>query len=406
MRYGLIGKTLRHSWSRFIHERMGGYPYELLETPEEGLEGLLRDPDMGGYNVTIPYKQTVIPFCRELTDTARAIGSVNTLYRDGTGHLVGDNTDYFGFRYLARRAGVGFSGKKVLILGSGGTSLTARRAAADGGAREIVVISRHGENNYGNLSRHADAEIIVNTTPVGMYPDNGGALIDLRDFPRCQGVLDVIYNPLKTNLILAAEDAGIPASGGLPMLVAQAAPAVERFCGKHVGTDEIEETLAALTAQMRNIVLVGMPGCGKTTVGKLLAELCGRTYLDTDAMTEAAAGCTIPELFASRGEAAFRDLEARAAAEAAKQGGRVIATGGGILLREENRRALRQNSRIVWLERDLTELPTEGRPLSETRRLETMYAEREPLYRQCADVRIKNDAAPAEVAARIREACL
>ncbi len=403
MIYGLLGKTLRHSYSKIIHERMADYTYDLYETPEEGLEALIRRPDMGGFNVTIPYKQTVIPFCDGLTPAARAIGSVNTLYRDAAGRLIGDNTDYYGFSYLARRAGISFGGRKVVILGSGGTSLTARRVAADEGAREIVIVSRSGADNYENLGRHGDAEILINTTPVGMFPKNEGTLVDLAQFPHCCGVLDVIYNPLKTNLILAAEDAGIPASGGLPMLVAQAAPAVSRFSGRAVGEDRIEETLDALTREVRNIVLVGMPGCGKSSVGRLAAKQGGRPFYDTDELVVEMAGCSIPEIFAKQGEAAFRALEARAVAEVAKGRGGVIATGGGVLLREENRCALRQNSKIVYLARALDLLPTEGRPISQSRRLEDLYRERLPLFTDIADVTVQNDATLEEAAARVLE---
>ncbi|MBS7314784.1 MAG: shikimate kinase [Clostridiaceae bacterium] len=403
MIYGLLGKTLRHSYSKIIHERMADYTYDLYETPEEGLEALIRRPDMGGFNVTIPYKQTVIPFCDELTPAARAIGSVNTLYHDAAGRLIGDNTDYFGFSYMARRAGISFAGRKVVIFGSGGTSLTARRVAADEGAREVVIVSRSGENNYDNLDRHADAEILINTTPVGMYPKNEGALIDIARFPQCCGVLDVIYNPLKTNLILAAEDAGIPATGGLPMLVAQAAPAVERFSGRTIREAVIEETLDTLTREVRNLVLVGMPGCGKSSIGRLAAERAGRAFYDTDDMVVEMAGCSIPEIFAAQGETAFRDLEAKAVAQAARERGGVIATGGGVLLREENRRALRQNSRIVYLDRALDALPTDGRPISQTRKLEDIYRERLPLFTGVSDVTVVNDAAPEVVAARVLE---
>ena len=403
MIYGLLGKTLRHSYSKLIHERMADYTYDLYETPEEGLEPLIRRPDMGGFNVTIPYKQTVIPFCDALTPAARAIGSVNPLYHDETGRLIGDNTDYFGFSYMARRAGISFAGRKVVIFGSGGTSLTARRVAADEGAREIVIVSRGGADNYENLARHADAEILINTTPVGMYPKNEGMLAGLSQFPDCRGVLDVIYNPLKTNLILAAEDAGIPATGGLPMLVAQAAPAVERFTGRAVGEDVIEETLSALTREVRNIVLVGMPGCGKSSIGRLAAARAGRPFYDTDEMVVKLAGRGIPEIFASQDEAAFRDLEAQAVAQAARERGGVIATGGGVLLREENRRALRQNSRVVYLERALELLPTDGRPLSQTRSLVDIYRERLPLFLSAADATVANDAAPDVVAARVLE---
>lgn len=403
MIYGLLGKTLRHSYSKIIHERMADYTYDLYETPEEGLEALIRRPDMGGFNVTIPYKQTVIPFCDELTPAARAIGSVNTLYHDAAGRLIGDNTDYFGFSYMARRAGISFAGRKVVIFGSGGTSLTARRVAADEGAREVVIVSRSGENNYDNLDRHADAEILINTTPVGMYPKNEGALIDIARFPQCCGVLDVVYNPLKTNLILAAEDAGIPATGGLPMLVAQAAPAVERFSGRAIREAVIEKTLDTLTREVRNLVLVGMPGCGKSSIGRLAAERAGRAFYDTDDLVVEMAGCSIPEIFAAQGEAAFRDLEAKAVAQAARERGGVIATGGGVLLREENRRALRQNSRIVYLDRALDALPTDGRPISQTRKLEDIYRERLPLFTGVSDVTVANDAAPEAVAARVLE---
>ena len=403
MIYGLLGKTLRHSYSKIIHERMADHTYDLYETPEEGLEALIRRPDMGGFNVTIPYKQTVIPFCDELTPAARAIGSVNTLYHDAAGRLIGDNTDYFGFSYMARRAGISFVGRKVVIFGSGGTSLTARRVAADEGAREVVIVSRSGENNYDNLDRHADAEILINTTPVGMYPKNEGALIDIARFPQCCGVLDVIYNPLKTNLILSAEDAGIPATGGLPMLVAQAAPAVERFSGRTISEAVIEETLDTLTREVRNLVLVGMPGCGKSSIGRLAAERAGRAFYDTDDLVVEMAGCSIPEIFAAQGEAAFRDLEAKAVAQAARERGGVIATGGGVLLREENRRALRQNSRIVYLDRALDALPTDGRPISQTRKLEDIYRERLPLFTGVSDVTVANDAAPEVVAARVLE---
>lgn len=403
MIYGLLGKTLRHSYSKIIHERMADYTYDLYETPEEGLEALIRRPDMGGFNVTIPYKQTVIPFCDELTPAARAIGSVNTLYHDAAGRLIGDNTDYFGFSYMARRAGISFAGRKVVIFGSGGTSLTARRVAADEGAREVVIVSRSGENNYDNLDRHADAEILINTTPVGMYPKNEGTLIDIARFPQCCGVLDVIYNPLKTNLILSAEDAGIPATGGLPMLVAQAAPAVERFSGRTISEAVIEETLDTLTREVRNLVLVGMPGCGKSSIGRLAAERAGRAFYDTDDLVVEMAGCSIPEIFAAQGEAAFRDLEAKAVAQAARERGGVIATGGGVLLREENRRALRQNSRIVYLDRALDALPIDGRPISQTRKLEDIYRERLPLFTGVSDVTVANDAAPEAVAARVLE---
>ena len=307
--YGLLGRKLGHSWSVPIHTALGCEGYRLFEQEPEELPALLARPDIGGLNVTIPYKQAVMPYCDVIDEAALAIGSVNTLVRRSDGKLYAWNTDAAGFLWMAQRAKIDFANKKVVILGSGGSSLTVQAMARMKGAREIVVISRSGENNYENLSRHADAEILVNTTPVGMYPATGTAPVDLRQFPHCQGVLDLIYNPRRTALLLQAEALGIPCSDGLPMLVAQAKAAEEHFFGKAIPDSENERILAQLYGQTSNIILIGMPGCGKSTVGQALAELSGREAIDIDRRIVERAGCSIPEIFAQGGENAFRGLE-------------------------------------------------------------------------------------------------
>ena len=308
MEYGLLGEKLGHSFSPQIHRALAGYDYRLLPTPPEEVETLLRERDFKGLNVTIPYKQTVMPLCDEIDPRAAAIGAVNTVV-NREGRLTGYNTDIDGLIYLARRAGVDMAGKKTVILGSGGTSRTAQAAAQALGAAEIAVISRRGEDNYDNLSRHADAQVLINTTPVGMFPHCGQSPVSLSLFPDLTGVLDVVYNPLHTALLLEAEARGLPCSCGLPMLVAQAKRAAELFTGASIPDSRTEEILAGLTAQLRNIVLIGMPGCGKTAIGSALAALLGRRFVDLDALIVEKAGKPIPDIFAQEGEAAFRELE-------------------------------------------------------------------------------------------------
>ena len=404
--YGLLGRKLGHSWSVPIHAALGNGAYRLLELEPEDLAPFLRRDDIGGLNVTIPYKRDVMPLCDAIDPAAEAIGSINTLVRRPDGALVGYNTDIDGFRYMARRAGISLAGKKVVILGSGGASLTAQAAARQEGAAEIVVISRSGPDNYGNLSRHAGGEILVNTTPVGMYPGNGASPVDLAAFPALEGVLDVIYNPRRTALLLQAEERGIPCSDGLPMLVAQAVAAEERFFDRTIPASENERILAQLRREMTNVVLIGMPGSGKTTVGAALARLTGREAVDLDQMIEAAAGCSIPEIFAREGEAGFRAREAAAAAEAGKRTGVILLTGGGIVKTAANYDALHQNGRIYQLVRDLSLLPTEGRPLSQGADLAAMWRERAPLYRRFRDAEIDNSGTVEDTAAAIwRDFC-
>ncbi|HIU42710.1 MAG TPA: shikimate kinase [Candidatus Ventrousia excrementavium] len=387
-RCGLLGEKLGHSFSPRIHQKLGGYEYRLYEKSPQELDVFLKSGDFDGLNVTIPYKQTVIPYCAGLSPRAQAIGSVNTLVRRADGSLWGDNTDYDGFSAMLEQANISLDGKKALVLGSGGASKTVQAVLRDRGA-SVVVISRSGPDSYDNLDRHADARLVVNTTPVGMYPKNGAAALDIRRFPRCEAVLDVVYNPARTRLMLDAEACGIPAFGGLLMLVEQARRAAEIFTGNQVDAAVTGRLTAKLARETQNIALIGMPGCGKTTVGRALADLLGRPFYDADEQIEARAGRKIPDIFAQDGEAAFRKLETEVLAELSRQSGAVIATGGGVVTREENRDLLRQNSTVVWLQRDLHSLPLAGRPVSQSRPLNELAAERMPLYRAWCDAAVE-----------------
>jgi shikimate dehydrogenase len=400
--YYLIGKTLGHSYSAEIHRAFGKYPYELKALPPEALGEFLSGGDFDGMNVTIPYKSDVIPYLDEIDDAARKIGSVNTVIRRD-GRLVGHNTDYAGFLSMAERAGISFAGKKVLILGTGGTSLTAQAVVRDAGASEVVVLSRRGESSYATLPRHLDSQIIINSTPVGMYPQNGEELIELRRFSRVEGVLDVIYNPLRTRLIDTAERLGIPSSGGLWMLVAQAALAAGYFAGERPTESEVEAVYRSILTEKENIVLVGMPGCGKTTVAGLLAERSGREVIDTDRLVTEATGMPIPEIFARYGEAEFRRLESEAAEAAGKRSGVIIATGGGIVLDPRNRYHLVQNGKVYFLRRETEQLDRSGRPLSGGADLAEMYRRRLPLYLAISDRAVDNNRTPDMAADEIWE---
>ena len=404
MRCGLLGKTLGHSYSPQIHAQLGDYSYELFEKQPEELENFLRHGEFDALNVTIPYKKAVLPYCAVLSDAVKAIGSANTLVRQPDGTLFADNTDAFGFSCIADECGVDIAGKKALVFGSGGASVTAQYVLKTRGAREVLVLSRSGEHNYENLDKNTDVEILVNTTPLGMYPNNGASPVDLTRFPRCEAVLDVVYNPARTALLLQAEALGIPHAGGLLMLVAQAKRASELFTGSAIADTRIGEIYRTLAVQMQNIVLVGMPGCGKSSIGTLLAEKLDRPFLDADAEIEKAAGMPIPDFFKLYGEAAFRDLESRVLAELGKRSGAVIATGGGAVLREENYAALHQNSTIVWLTRDLARLPINGRPVSQTTSLDALFAARKTRYERFADHIIDNNGALDDTVRAILEA--
>ena len=390
MEYGLLGERLGHSFSPQIHRDLAGYDYQLLPTPPEAVEDLFARRAFQGLNVTIPYKRTVMPLCDEIDPRAAAIGAVNTVV-NRNGRLTGYNTDIDGFLYMVRRAGVDMTGKKVVILGSGGTSRTARAAAGELGAREIVTVSRHGEDNYQNLSRHADAQVLVNTTPVGMYPNWGQSPVSLESFPALEGVLDVVYNPLRTALLLQAEERGLPCSCGLPMLVAQAKRAAELFTGQNIDDSRAEAVLHGLREQLTSIVPIGMPGCGKTTVGRALAGKLGRTFVDLDEEIVRRAGTSIPEIFAREGEAGFRERESALVREFGERTGLVVSTGGGVVTRRENYIPLKQNGLLLHLRRDPAALPTDGRPLSQVTAPEELWRRRAPLYAAFADGEIDNN---------------
>lgn len=403
MQCGLLGEKLGHSYSPQIHAELADYDYRLYEKAPDEVEDFVRHGDWHGLNVTIPYKKTVIPFCDELSETAAAIGSVNTLKRREDGSIFGDNTDAFGFEtLLTQTIQSSIAGQKAVVLGTGGASVTVCAVLRKHGA-EVVTISRSGENNYDNLDRHADARLLVNTTPVGMYPKNGLSPVDLSAFPKLKCVLDVVYNPDRTALLLQAEARGIPHAGGLTMLVAQAKRSSEIFLGKTLPDGEIARITKKLSSSMQNIILVGMPGCGKSTVGALLAERLSRPLLEADAELVKAAGITIPVIFENEGEAGFRRRETATLAELGKRSGAVISTGGGCVTRPENYPHLHQNGTIVWLRRDLNKLAREGRPLSLGADLAAMYAVREPLYTRFADFTVDNAGTPAETVDAILE---
>ena len=389
-RLGLIGEKLGHSFSPAIHMKLGTPDYSLFELKPEELETFLERGDFDGLNVTIPYKKAVIPYCAELTEQAKRIGSVNTIIRRADGTLLGHNTDYDGFLYMIRSSGVEVQGKKCLILGTGGASLTVRTVLEDLSAGEIVFISRTGENNYQNLDRHADARIIVNTTPVGMYPRSGEAPLNVRAFPALEGVFDLIYNPARTRLMLDAERLGIPAVNGLGMLVAQAKAASERFRDISIPDHVVEDITREIEKQTKNLILVGMPGCGKSTIGRKLAARLDRPLVDTDEEIVKRIGCTIPEYFASHGEEEFRKREHEVLRDFSSRSGQVIATGGGIVTRTENMDPLRENSVVVFLRREIEKLPTRGRPISQSSNLHELYEKRRPLYEAAADVTVDN----------------
>lgn len=390
MKCGLLGRKLGHSYSPQIHKSLGTYSYVLFEKEPEEIEDFLKNGNFSGINVTIPYKKTVIPYLDDLSPRAKKMGAVNTIVRRSDGRLVGHNTDCFGFEMMVRRSGLDLEGKKALVLGSGGASNTAVAVLEELGA-EVIVISRSGEDNYDNLHRHADAALIVNATPVGMYPNTGISPLDISLFPKLEGVLDLIYNPARTKLLLDAENRGITAMNGLLMLVAQAKEAAEWFTGHPISDTVIDSIHRRLSSQMQNIALIGMPGCGKSTIGRLLSERTGRAVADADEAIISLAGKSIPDIFAQDGEEAFRAWETQALEQLGKQSGLIIATGGGCVTRERNYPLLHQNSTIFWLKRSLDLLPTDGRPLSQTNRLQDMYAVREPLYAAFADHMIDNN---------------
>ena len=408
MEYGCIGEVLRHSFSKEIHNALCDYDYILKELRPDEVSPFMEKRDFKAINVTIPYKEKVIPHLYYVDEPARLIGAVNTVVnRDG--RLYGYNTDFYGMSELARHAGISFTERKVLILGTGGTSKTAYAVAKHYGAREIVRASRDGKDGavlYTDVYKsHTDAEIIINTTPVGMFPKTQSSPIDLSCFGRLVGVLDAVYNPLSTELILSARERGIPAEGGLYMLVAQAVRASEIFLDKTYPDGTLDEIYEKIYKEKENIVLIGMPASGKTTMARLLGEELKREIFDSDDAVRELTGMEIPEIFSRHGEEYFREKEALAIGELAKRSGVVIATGGGAILRRENLRELRKNGKIYFIDRPVSALiPTDDRPLSSTKEaILERYNERYPIYLSVCDFRIDADCEKSQVLFRILE---
>ena len=399
MNCGLLGRKLGHSYSPAIHALLADYEYKLYEKEPEELADFIRNGHWDGLNVTMPYKKTVIPYCDLVSPLAEELGSVNTLVRLGDGRIMGTNTDTWGFDQMLGRVGISCEGKKALVLGSGGASATVQAILRLAGA-QVVVISRSGEDNYENLEKHANAAILVNTTPVGMYPNNGQSPVELDRLPRLEAVLDVVYNPARTQLILDAESRGIPCESGLYMLVAQAVQASEMWTGQTISDQKMNAVWKRIGTSMQNVILIGMPGCGKSTIGKYLAKELGRKLVDADAEIVKRIG-DIPAYFAAHGEEAFRQVETEVLRELGKQSGLVIATGGGCVTRPENYPALHQNGRIDWVRRDLSELPTNGRPVSQRDGVAAIYEARKPLYTRFADVIVDNKGTVGEVITEI-----
>ncbi|MEG2012209.1 MAG: shikimate kinase [Anaerovoracaceae bacterium] len=390
-KYGLIGEKLGHSFSPLIHNKLGHYEYKLCQCQRDELKKLLADQTYGGFNVTIPYKKTVMDFCQRLTDEAKAIGAVNTMVREKDGTWTGHNTDYYGFVYLLNKNKIDPRGKKALVLGSGGASLTVQKVLKDLEASQVVVVSRKGENNYENIAKNFDSQIIINTTPVGMYPNNGVAPINLDDFLSCDGVVDLIYNPNRTKLLFDAKRKSIPCASGLEMLVAQAKKASELFQGKEISDLLIPIITSEIKEETQNLIYIGMPGSGKTTLGSRKAKEMGRKFVDIDSLIMERCGMSIPDIFAEQGEGVFRTIETEVLADVCKESGLVIATGGGVVTKRINYNILKQNGTVIWVMRDLDRLDIKGRPLSQKGTLENMYEERKHAYSYWSDISIRNE---------------
>ncbi|MBQ4289211.1 MAG: AAA family ATPase [Clostridia bacterium] len=389
MKCGLLGEKLGHSFSPQIHSMLTDiYDYSLFEVSRDDLKTFMTKRDFDGINVTIPYKKEVMRFLDGISEKAAAIGCVNTI-KNTDGYLYGDNTDYDGFSYILDRLDLDLQGKKVLVLGSGGGSLTVRTVLAERKAGQVVVISRNGPDNYENINKHCDASLIVNATPVGMYPDNLHSLVDLDVFRDLEAVADIVYNPILTRILLDAKERGIKYVNGLGMLVSQARRASEIFTGETISDDVVETITERLEKERLNVILIGMPGCGKTSVGKAVSEKLGRKHFDIDGLITERIGMPIHEFFAQNGEGVFRRVETEIMSDICRNTGVVISTGGGAVTRNENYDILKQNGVIVLLDRPLDQLEVDGRPLSLSRSVEVLYNERKDMYNMFSDFSVK-----------------
>lgn len=403
MKYGLIGRSLPHSFSAAIHAMLGNSEYELKEIRPQELDDFMKARDFLGINVTIPYKKDVIPYLDEISDEASMIGAVNTIVNKD-GRLYGYNTDIDGFSLMCRRAGIVFADKKVVVFGSGGTSRTVSFAAKKAGCRSLTVISRTGENNYENLEKNSDAQVIINTTPCGMFPDTDKTPADLSVFTSVEALADVIYNPLSSRLVNDARDRGIKACGGLYMLIAQAVCADALFTGKEADMSQCDRIYKKLVHERTNIVLTGMSGTGKSTVGRQSAALLGREFYDTDEMIVKKCGITIPQIFSRYGENYFRRVESDIVKQLSLKNGIVISCGGGTILSQENYASLRTNGYIIFLKRDLADIELKGRPKTpDFDSMRELYELRKPFYETRSAVSVKNDGIPMQTALNIKK---
>ncbi len=408
MKYGLIGEHLGHSYSKIIHETWGGYPYTLMEMDRAQLDVFLKERNFSAVNVTIPYKQTVIPYLDQLEPAAEKIKAVNTIIQH-EGRLIGANTDYDGFIQMLIMNQIEVTGKKVLVLGNGGAAQAVCAALGDLQAGSIIKVKRNPSAEtilYETCYRdHSDAQVIVNTSPVGMFPDIQNCPIDLDRFDRLESVADVIYNPLKTQLLIAAEEKGCQIASGMGMLVAQAAKAMEYFIHRSVKEEEIRHMTEQLIQQKQNLALIGMPGSGKTTISRRLAKECGMEWVELDDWIVERIGMPIREFFVQYGEEKFRDIETAVVWEAAKKTHCILSCGGGIIKRKENIRALKANSRILFLDRPTEKLAVSAsRPLSPDREhVRKLYEERIAAYRQYSDGIVKNDGSLSEAIQACRQ---
>lgn len=410
MKYGLIGEKLGHSYSPQIHQALGCADYRLQPLTKEEFHTFMTQKDFCGINVTIPYKEAVFPYCNIISEKARTIGAINTIKvvtdENGKTILYGDNTDFDGFLYLLEKNGVNLKDKTVMILGTGGTSKTVKAVAKHCKARKILIVSRTAGNgflDYTQCCQEKDVQVIINTTPVGMYPNVGNCQVDLTNYPQLEAVVDVIFNPLETALLRQGRKLGIPAVNGLEMLVAQAKVAEEIFFDKSISVEAIDKIYKQLIGEIGNLVLIGMPGCGKSTIGRMLADQLNKKFVDSDILIKKKANMEIADIFSQHGEDYFRKIEQEVVADIGKEHGLVIATGGGVIKNEANIDALKQNGRVILLDRPFDNLEVgKGRPLSQDREaVKKLYQERYPLYEKYCDIKIENNKLPETVVAEI-----